>query len=69
MNWCIIYLDDVIIFSKTPKEYLECLRGVFEKLTQAGLKLKLKKCISFKTKLAYLGHIVSKDGIETDPKK
>ena len=69
LNWCIIYLDDVIIFSKTPKEHLECLRGVFEKLAQAGLKLKPKKCEFFKTKLSYLGHIVSKDGIETDPKK
>ena len=44
LNWCIIYLDDVIIFSKTPKEHLECLRGVFQKLAQVGLKLKLKKC-------------------------
>ena len=32
LNWCSIYLHDVIIFSKTPKEYLEHLRGVFEKL-------------------------------------
>ena len=69
LNWCIIYLDDVIIFSKTPKEHLGCLRGVFEKLAQAGLKLKPRKCELFKTKLAYLGHIVSKEGIETDPKK
>ena len=58
LNWCIIYLDDVIIFSKTPKEHLKCLRGVFEKLAQAGLKLKLKKCKFFKTKLAYLRHKV-----------
>ena len=69
LNWCIIYLDYVIIFSKTPKEHLEHLRGVFEKLVQAGLKLKPKKCEFFKTKLSYPGHIVSKDGIETDPKK
>ena len=69
LNWCIIYLDDVIIFLKTPKEHLEHLRGVFEKLAQAGLKLKPRKCEFFKTKLSCLGHIVSKDGIETDPKK
>ena len=69
LNWCIIYLDDVIIFSKTPKEHLEHLIGVFEKLAQAGLNLKPKKCEFFKTRLAYLGYIVSKDGIETDPKK
>ena len=37
LNWCIIYLDDLIIFLKTPKKHLECLRGVFGKLAQAGL--------------------------------
>ena len=69
LNWCIIYLDDVAIFSKTPKEHLERLRGVFEKLGQAGLKLKPGKCELLKTRFTYLGHIVSRDGIETDPKK
>ena len=69
LNWCIIYLDDVIVFSKTPKEHIDRLRGVFHKLFLAGLKLKPKKCEFFKSKIAYLGHIVSAKGIETDPKK
>ena len=69
LNWCIIYLDDVIIFSKTPKEHIQRLRGVFQKLWEAGLKLKPSKCEFFRTRISYLGHIVSKDGIETDPKK
>ena len=69
LNWCIIYLDDIVIFSKTPKEHLKRLRGVFEKLAAAGLKLKPSKCEFFRTQIAYLGHIVSRDGIETDPKK
>ena len=69
LNWCIIYLDDIIVFSKTPKEHIERLRGVFPKLVAAGLKLKPKKCEFFKSKIAYLGHIVSSKGIETDPKK
>ena len=42
---------------------------MFEKLSKAGLKLKPSKCEFFKEKITYLGHIVSKDGIETDPKK
>ena len=42
---------------------------MFEKLATAGLKLKPSKCEFFKLQIAYLGHIVSKDGIETDPKK
>ena len=69
LNWCIIYLDDVLVFSKTPKEHLERLRGVFQKMREAGLKLKPSKCEFFRDRIAYLGHIVSKVGIETDPKK
>ena len=69
LNWCIIYLDDVIVFSKTLEEHLVRLRGVFQKLREAGLKLKPSKCEFFKDRIAYLGHIVSKAGIETDPKK
>ena len=69
LNWCIIYLDDVIIFSKTPEEHIPRLRGVFQKLWEAGLKLKPSKCEFFRTRISYLGHIVLKDGIEMDPKK
>ena len=42
LSWCIIYLDDIIIFSDNPKEHLHRLRGVFTKLDKAGLKLKPK---------------------------
>ena len=42
---------------------------MFQKLREAGLKLKPSKCEFFKDRIAYLGHIVSKVGIETDPKK
>ena len=68
LNWCIIYLDGIIVFSKTPKEHIERLRGVFTKLVAAGLKLKPKKKF-FKSKIAYFGHIVSSKDIETDPRK
>ena len=69
LNWCIIYLDDVIIFSKTPEEHIERLQAVLQKLRSAGLKLKPSKCAFFRDHISYLGHIVSKDGVETDPKK
>ena len=69
LNWCIIYLDDIIIFSKNPDEHITRLKGVFEKLARAGLKLKPSKCEFFKAKLKYLGHIVSQEGIATDPIK
>ena len=69
LEWCIIYLDDIIIFSKNSDDHLIQLRGVFERLAKAGLKLKPSKCEFFKSSLKYLGHIVSKDGIATDPRK
>lgn len=47
LNWCIIYLDDIIIFSKNREDHIKRLRGVFEKLAAAGLKLKPSKCEIF----------------------
>ena len=69
LKWCIIYLDDIIVFSKTPEEHIERLRGVFKKLSAAGLRLMPSKCEFFKSRITYLGHIVSKDGIETEKKR
>ena len=69
LSWCIIHLDDIMVFSKTLEEHLKRLRGVFEKLAKAGLKFKPSTCESFLSKIAYLGHIVSTKGIKTDPKK
>ena len=69
LKYCIIYLDDIIIFSKTPEEHIKRLRKVFEKLDEAGLRLKPSKCEFFKDRLEYLGHIVSKDSTETNLKK
>ena len=69
LKWVIIYLDDIIIFLKTPREHIERLRRVFQRIHEAGLKLKPKKCEFFKTRIPFLGHIVSRDGIECNPKQ
>ena len=69
LSWCIIYLDDIIIFSKNPDDHITQLEGVFEKLAVAGLKLKPSMCEFFKARLRYLGHVVSPQGIATDPTK
>ena len=69
LDWCIIYLDDIIIFSKNLDDHITRLEGVFEKLAKAGLKLKPSKCEFFRSSLKYLGHIVSKEGIATDLRK
>ena len=69
LNWCIIYLDDIIVFSRTPEEHLHRLKAVFNKLKAAGLKLKPSECDMFKQQINYLGHVVSKEGVSTDPEK
>ena len=69
MNWCIVYLDDIIIFSDTKEEHIKRLEAVFQKLMAAGLKLKPTKCFFFRDEIEYLGHVVSGKGISTNPKK
>ena len=66
---CLIYLDDTIVYGRTFQEELERLEEVFRRFVSAGLKLKPSKCVLFQKSVAYLGHIVSKNGIETDPVK
>jgi hypothetical protein len=65
----VLYLDDVVIYSKTFEEHLERLRIVFGRLRSAGLKLKPKKCHFFQNKIAFLGHQADASGIYTDPEK
>ena len=66
---CLLYIDDIIIFSRTFDEHISRLEAVFERLHKAKLKLKASKCFFIKDQIKYLGHIVSKDGIQTDPDK
>ena len=68
-HWCIIYLNDKVIFSNDLASHLERLEAVFQKLEEAGLKLKPSKCELFQWQLAYLGHIISAQGIATDEGK
>ena len=69
LHWCIIYLDDVVIFSKDLSSHLERLEAVFQKLEKAGLQLKPSKCELFQGQLAYLGHVISAQGAATDEGK
>ena len=66
---CLIYLDDIIVFSSTFEEHLERLQAVFSRLELHNLKLKATKCEFFKSRVVYLGHVVSEDGIQADPAK
>ena len=56
-------LDDVIIVGKTFQDNLRNLREVFQRLRDAGLKLKPTKCDFCSLQIEFLGHIVSKDGV------
>ena len=64
LTYALIYLDDVIVYSKTEEEHLVHLRTVLEQFMEHGLKLKLSKCNFFRTKISYLGHKVSMAGME-----
>ncbi|KAI4871331.1 hypothetical protein NFI96_009730, partial [Prochilodus magdalenae] len=65
----LVYLDDLIIFGKTLEEHEERLLKVLDRLRDEGLKLSLDKCQFGRTSVTYVGHIVSQDGIATDPSK
>lgn len=66
---CLVYIDDIIVFGKTFEETLQNIEYVFQKLQQAGLKLKPSKCTLFKKEVLFLGYRVSGLGVQTDPQK
>lgn len=66
---CLVYLDDIIVFSKTVEEHMKNLRIVFDLLEKANLKLKLSKCKFLQKLVHYLGHIISASGVAPDPAK
>ena len=62
-NLAIAYLDDIIIFSKTPQEHLSHIGKVFKKLRSAKPSMKMSKFNFFPKEIQYLGHILSATGI------
>ncbi|KAK9391826.1 hypothetical protein NXF25_017413 [Crotalus adamanteus] len=65
----LVYLDDILIYSKTMAEHIPLVREVLHKLLQAQLFVKLSKCEFHKTSIEYLGYKISAAGIEMDPGK
>ena len=63
LMYCVIYLDDVIVFGCMEKEHLEQLRVVFERFCKLNLKLKPSKCSFFQSEIMYLAHHISWRGI------
>lgn len=68
-NIAVLYLDDIIVFGKSFQEHLENLNQVCDRLDSANLKLKPSKCFFFRQEVEFLGHVVSRYGVHTDPKK
>ena len=66
---CLVYLDDVIIFGQTFEEHRDRLTHVLSRLADAELKMNTEKCKLLANKVTILGHVVSRDGISTDPEK
>ena len=61
--YCLIYLDNLIVFLQTAEEHLHCLRVVFDCLREYNLKLKPSKCNLFREEINYLAPKVSKAGV------
>ena len=71
LQWtsCLVYLDDIVVFSRDFDSHLCRLGQVLGRLETAGLKVKPSKCHLAQKEVAFLGHIVGADGVKTDPRK
>ena len=65
----LLYMDDIISPSQSFEQGLQRLTRIFERLQEANLKLKPSKCALFQKQTKFLGHLVSENGIRTDPDK
>ncbi|PIK54529.1 hypothetical protein BSL78_08547 [Apostichopus japonicus] len=65
----LLYLDDIIVFSEDFPSHLQRLGNVLDRLSKHGLKAKPSKCHLLQKEVHYLGHVVSAEGISTEPEK
>ena len=69
LSFVTIYLDDILVHSATEEEHSHLLQEVFQRLADAGLTLRGRKCHIGMAKVPYLGHVFSGSGMHPDPKK
>ncbi|CAF3775116.1 unnamed protein product [Rotaria sp. Silwood1] len=69
LKWqcCLVYLDDIIVYSPTFEQHIHDLRNVFTALAEANLTLKASKCHFCRREMKFLGHLITPDGIKPDP--
>eukprot|EP00253_Pinus_taeda_P022952 PITA_22952 len=68
-RFVLIFIDDILVYSRTVEEHQEHLRKVLQTLREHQLYAKFSKCDFFKEEIQYLGHVISKEGIAVDPEK
>lgn len=66
---CVVYLDDILIFSTSLKEHIKSLTDIFTVLEKANLRIQIDKCNFLKKETEFLGHILTKEGIKPNPNK
>ena len=69
LSLCVVYIDNIIILGRDFADHISNLDRVFQYIQEAGLKLKPRKCAFLQDQVCYLGHVVSREGIATDPEK
>ena len=65
-DFVVVYIDDILVFSRTLEEHLEHLRMVIERLEEAQLKLKPVKCQFIRKEVDYLGHVLTPEGLKVN---
>lgn len=66
---CVVYLDDILVFSTSFEEHILSLKKIFDTLKEAKLKVQIDKCNLMKLQTEFLGHILTADGIKPNPNK
>jgi hypothetical protein len=68
-KFVVVFINDILVYSRSEEEHDEHLRLVLQKLREHRLYAKLSKCDVWLKKVAFLGHIISEEGIYVDPSK
>lgn len=66
---CLVYIDDIIIFSTSLQEHIQSITKVFDKLRESNFKIQMGKCEFLRKEIAFLGHIITTQGIKPNPAK